>query len=280
MILSFHPCFSGNKNILCAGREPDAKDLATIKAAAAVILPQGCTASLYQMARDNCPNVFPNYTARFKYRNKMGQILLFRETGTPHPDTLIHDHLSSFFAGSEGRKDSNPMPYPFVFKFDWGGEGDTVFLIRSREEFEPLLEKARGFEKTGHSGFLLQEYVPSQGRTLRVVVMYKKIITYWRAQADPDSFGSALSKGATIDADSDPLLQQEAAVLVKVFCEKTGIDLAGFDLMYSSRDRSFLFLEINYYFGRQGLGGSEKFYALLGKQIRAWIRDQGLSLRK
>ena len=46
MIVSFHPLFEADKNIICAGREPGADDLAAIKAAEAVILPQGCRQSL------------------------------------------------------------------------------------------------------------------------------------------------------------------------------------------------------------------------------------------
>ena len=38
MIVSFHPLFEADKNIISAGREPDADDLAAIKAADAVIL--------------------------------------------------------------------------------------------------------------------------------------------------------------------------------------------------------------------------------------------------
>jgi ribosomal protein S6--L-glutamate ligase len=57
MILSFHPCFVADKNIICAGRSPDADDLAAIKAADAVVLPQGCYKSLYEMARGNCTNI-------------------------------------------------------------------------------------------------------------------------------------------------------------------------------------------------------------------------------
>ena len=37
-----------------------------------------------------------------------------------------------------------------------------------------------------------------------------------------------------------------------------------------------LFLEINYYFGRRGLGGSERYYALLVSEIIKWIKSLGL----
>ena len=62
MIVSFHPLFEADRNIICAGRE----DPAAIRAADAVILSQGCYRALYEMAWENCPHVFPNYDARRK----------------------------------------------------------------------------------------------------------------------------------------------------------------------------------------------------------------------
>jgi ribosomal protein S6--L-glutamate ligase len=60
MIVSFHPLFEADKNIICAGREPDTDDLAAIKAAEAVVLPQGCRQSLYALVRNNCDLIIPN----------------------------------------------------------------------------------------------------------------------------------------------------------------------------------------------------------------------------
>ena len=89
MILSYHPCSEADKNIICAGRNPDDDDLALIQAADALILPQGCYESLYQMARGNCPNIFPDYDVRFRYPGKIGQVRLFQETDVAHPKSLI-----------------------------------------------------------------------------------------------------------------------------------------------------------------------------------------------
>jgi len=49
--------------------------------------------------------------------------------------------------------------------------------------------------------------------------------------------------------------------------------MAGFDLLFSSerKNRTPLFLEINYYFGRRGLGGSERFYEILNTEITKWL---------
>ena len=126
MIVSYHPLFEADRNMLCAGRHPDAEDLASIQAASAVILGQGCYQSLYEMARANCPNVFPNYDAKFKYPGKIGQIKLFRELNAKHPSTEIYSNIASFQKRSGQRPEVFPPEYPIVFKLDWGGGGDTV----------------------------------------------------------------------------------------------------------------------------------------------------------
>ncbi len=271
MILSFHPCFEGDRYILFAGREPNLEDLKAIKKADAVILPQGCRASLYQMAREYCSHVFPNYDAKITYKDKIGQSALFQKHKVPCPDTRTYENLDRFYNRFGRTPDFNGFTYPFVFKFNWGGEGHTVFLIKSNEEFQNILQKATVFEKTGQSGFLIQAYIPNRNRTLRAVVIHRKIITYWRVQKDTSVFGSGLSKGAVIDQDSDPIQQNRAARATGDFCQKTRINLAGFDFLMSPDSSTPLFLEINYFFGRQGLGGSENFYKLLVEQINKWI---------
>ncbi|MDO9566928.1 MAG: ATP-grasp domain-containing protein [Candidatus Desulfaltia sp.] len=275
MILSFHPWFEADKNIICAGRNPDSGDLAAIKAADAVILNQGCYKSLYEMARDNCANVFPNYDARFKYPDKIGQTKLFQNKGVPLPKTLTFRNTDSFINNYGGYSERLSLDFPFVFKFDWGGEGENVYLIKSVEDLQDVLQKAAIYENTGQAGFLIQEYIPCQNRSLRVVVINRKIITYWRVLKNREGFCSNLSQGAVIDFDSDPDLQEMAAFSVKSFCRETKINLAGIDILFSSdaQIKQPLFLEINYFFGRQGLGGSDKYYKLLVAEIRGWIES-------
>lgn len=282
MILSYHPCFEADKNLLCAGREPNVDDLAAIKAADAVILPQGCYQSLYEMAHNNCGHVFPNFDSRFKYAGKIGQARLFREKNVPHPRTETHLNVDAFARHYGGFPAKPAFNFPFVFKFDWGGEGYQVYLIKSAQEFEDILQTASSFEDSGHKGFIIQEYIPSNNRSLRVVVIGQTIVSYWRIQRDTDHFLSNVAKGAMIDYDTDPDLQKTAIKSVKDFCSQTRINLAGFDILFSSRAKvkTPLFLEINYFFGRQGLGGSEKFYDILIKEIMKWIESLGLSLHQ
>ncbi|MBW2011220.1 MAG: hypothetical protein JRI32_06125, partial [Deltaproteobacteria bacterium] len=234
MIVSFHPCFEADQNIICAGRSPNHTDLAAIKAADAVILSQGCYESVYKMARNNCPNVFPNYDAKFKYPGKIGQSQLFSQINVPVPETEIFHNTDAFYTSYGKAPGKQHFKFPLVFKFDWGDQGTNVFLIHSLSELEGLLEKAGRFEKTGQKGFLIQEYIPAQNRSLRVVIIAQKIVSYWRVQKNSDTFCSNLGQGAVIDADSDPELQAKAALSAKNFCKKTGINLAGFDFLFSS----------------------------------------------
>jgi len=273
MIVSFHPLFEADKNIICAGRKPNAKDLAAIKAAKAVILSQGCYQSLYEMARANCSNVFPNYDARFKYPGKIGQINLFRAIKVSHPATEICSDVSAFEKKYGEKPEKLPFQFPLVFKLDWGGEGDTVYLVNSFKNLQKQLNQTARFEKTGQTGFLLQEYIACHDKTLRVVVIGQQIISYWRISQKYGNFYSNLSKGAVIDSEAEPALQNKAIALVKNMCQKTAINLAGFDVIFSSENQEPypMLLEINYFFGRKGIGGSKAYYQILQQEIQAWL---------
>ena len=279
MIVSFHPLFEADKNILCAGRQPNEEDMAAIRAADAVILSQGCYQALYEMARENCSHVFPNYDARFKYPGKINQIKLFRKVKVAHPASEIFSQVASFQHHYHEGLTKLGFDFPLVFKMDWGDEGETVYRIDSADNLQEILQKVAEYEKTGQAGFILQEYISSNSRTLRVVVLGQRVISYWRIQEKNDGFYSNLSKGAKIDSEAEPGLQQKAVALVKDLCQKTGINLAGFDVIFSSEngDPNPMLLEINYFIGRKGLGGSENYYRILLAEIRNWLTTLNLA---
>jgi len=278
MIVSFHPLFEADKNIICAGRQPNGADLAAIKSADAVILSQGCYQALYEMARKNCLHVFPNYDARFKYPGKINQIKLFRKVKVAHPASEIFSRVATFQQQYCEGHAKQSFSFPVVFKLDWGGEGETVYLIKSAKNLQKTLKKTAEYEKSGQAGFILQEYISSNSRTLRVVILGRRVISYWRVQENNDGFYSNLSKGAVIDSEAEPGLQHKAVALVKYLCQKTGINLAGFDVLFSSEngDPDPILLEINYFFGRKGLGGSENYYRILLQEIRNWLTRRNL----
>jgi ribosomal protein S6--L-glutamate ligase len=274
MIASLHPCISKDINILCAGRSLTEREKNRLKKARAIIVPQGVTAEVYRECRRLVPQVFPNYNLRFSFEGKVGDNLLFEYFQVPHPKTIIFENRKSLRANYP---DLEILPtllsgYPLILKANSGGEGAFVFLIQSQKE---LIEKLdllpQGPIPPG--GFILQERIDHGGKDLRVVVLFDTLYAYWRIQPDPDNFLTNQSQGGLIEFDGDILLKDRAALAVKDFCERSGINLAGIDIIFDRKEKSSipLFLEINYYFGRRGLGGSMRFYEMFRQAADHWL---------
>ena len=181
---------------------------------------------------------------------------------------------------------ASPAAYKDTIILPLGGEGQGVFLLETPEALDGCLERAERFEKGGQKGFLLQEFVPHRGRTLRVAVIGETLFSYWRVQTDKAEFLTNLRSGAVVDHEADPNGQEVGKAVAEAFCAKTGINLAGLDLLFpdapdkqdAQRESLPLFLEINYYFGRRGLGGSLHYYELVDKAVAQWVKSLGLSL--
>jgi ribosomal protein S6--L-glutamate ligase len=277
MILSFHPLYEGDVNRLCAGRDPDAEDLATMRQATAVILPQGCRESLYRAAVRACGRVFPNYDARFRYPGKIGQIRLFEKIGVPHPPSFCFADTAAFLHHNPAG--NGLFLPPAVVKLNWGGEGRGVFPIRQPGDLNDIIALLHSYETTGQSGFILQQWIPSGARALRVVVMGRELFSYWRVMSSKDALLASLADGGIIDHRSDGHLIAAAERAASAFCRQTGINLAGFDFLFCSDPavadpQTPLFLEINYFFGRRGLWGSKAYYQRLLRAIDHWQADR------
>lgn len=264
--LSYNRCIETNNNRILRDDVPCAEDICAMRQADAIILPQGCRKSLYFAARRACPHVFPNYDVFFAFPDKTGQAALFKKMGVPHPQTLSFECVSHYSGISL------PFPYPFVFKFGWGGEGNNVFLIQSAADLHQCLVKAAGYEQQGRRGFIVQEYVATGGLSLRVVVIGKDFYSYWRS-LDGGGFYTNLARGAVIDYESFPHLQEKAVAELRDFCVETGINLAGFDFLFDADDieQNPLFLEINFCFRCRGLGGVDMYHRYLEKAVKAWL---------
>jgi ribosomal protein S6--L-glutamate ligase len=276
MILSFHPIIEADRNIICAGRQPDDGDLQAIRQADAVILPQGCSKALYRMARRHGSRIFPNLDVRFDYPGKSGQIRLFDRLGIAHPRTWIYSSLDDFYGNAA------PADYPAVAKLDWGGQGETVFRVDDSGDLDQVLQRVAAYEASGQKGFLIQQYIPCGQRALRVAIIGTRILSYWRRQPAAGRFGTTVAGGAVVDHDSDPDLQAAAREVVRSFCDRTGLQLAGFDFIFSEQGSHSeaggpLMLEINYFFGRTGLGGSEAYYSLFAAEVDKWLAAAGLN---
>ena len=274
MILSFHPCFVADAQIILADRQLNAEDRRLIRMADAIILPQACAPALYKTCTASDAHVFPDYGMRFRYPGKVGQSLLFEKLKIPHPATRrwrtakrFRDYLN------DERASSHQMP--FFLKADKSHEGDGVLLVNDKKSLEAALTR---LEKAGSARFISQELIPCRGNVLRAVVLHREIITYWK-RADPSHSDIAtVSHGSRVDKKWKPDLQAKGRAQAKWICEETGINLAAFDFVFpmDSLETRPLILEINYYFGRRGLGGSLRYYRLLLKAIQRWLEEKGL----
>ncbi|WP_093395738.1 ATP-grasp domain-containing protein [Thermodesulforhabdus norvegica] len=269
VVVSYHPVIEGDVNLILADRSIGEEDIYWLRRAKAVILPQGCRPELYFTALRYCPNVFPDYRARFLYPGKTGQIRLFRLLGVPHPKSRIFGSLSLcpkwFWRGLE---------YPVVVKSSWGGEGSNVYLLKSPDDADKILEELYRMERAGWPGFLVQDYVEAEGRDLRVVVVGHEFFCYWRVGRSETEFRYNLACGSRIEYPADRREVISAYNLVSYLVRRTGINLAGFDIIFSQKDlerRNPLFLEINYFFGRTGLGGNQKYYEILQRAVDRWL---------
>jgi ribosomal protein S6--L-glutamate ligase len=159
-----------------------------------------------------------------------------------------------------------------VVKPDRGGGGYLVRLVETRENLEQALEALRRVEQRGDYGFVVQRYHDTGCRDLRVVVIGDCYLSYWRCQSDPGEFRTNLGRGAHVDADSWPEQQQAACELVRAFCEASCLNLAAFDLIFPGDrgDSVPLFLEVNFCFGRRGIGGTPRFRNLLRRAVHRW----------
>jgi ribosomal protein S6--L-glutamate ligase len=277
MILSFHPVFDADQQIIFGSRSLNDEDMGFIRKAKAILLPQTCKYTLYKACQGSPAFVFPNYDMRFKYSGKIGQSLLFKELELPAPRTLewttviqLEEYIKE--------KDSLPHKTPFFLKTNRGHEAEGVFLIENQEMLERGLKHFQILEKSGTFGFISQEYIQSQGNVLRTVILNKTLITYWKRPQTPEQKITTINRGAIIDKEWRKDLQANGKQAAERLMQKTGINLAAIDFVFDLTidDPGPLFLEINYSFGRRGLGGSENFYGLLHTSIIEWMEEKGL----
>ena len=276
MILSFHPCFDADVQIIIGDRPLSSGDLELVRKAKAIILPQGRTEDLYYACTKSNALIFPGYEMRFKYQGKTGQNLLFKYFGCPHPETLCWSSVEEFKKGYKGQ-DLFPHDLPFLVKADNVHEAEGVFLVKDKVSMSEALDYLIKRERSGILGFVTQVYVGSDGNVLRAVIIGRKVITYWKRPYKHGKVITSISRGAIIDHDWKPDLQEKGRVQAQSLSKKTGINLAAIDFIFpfTEKEPAPLFLEINYYFGRRGLGGTKNYYRLLHEAIQDWLSEAG-----
>jgi ribosomal protein S6--L-glutamate ligase len=277
MILSFHPCFDADYQIILGDRHLTSVDLELMRRAKAIILPQGRPKEVYEACAGLRAAVFPDYALRFAYPGKTGQSRLFERFQCPYPTTLRWPTIASFMA-AHPVLERCPHRVPFLFKTDRGHEGEGVYFVDTGDAFLAALEELSRKEVSGLRGFVTQDYVPCGGNALRAVIIGERVLTYWKRPVHRDGTITTISRGARVDHAWRPELQEKGKREASRFAQGTGINLAAIDFVFSMEgdDPEPLFLEINYYFGRRGLGGSERYYGMVFEAVRDWLKRAGL----
>ncbi|MCF8061601.1 MAG: hypothetical protein K9M82_03710 [Deltaproteobacteria bacterium] len=276
MILSFHPCITADRQVILGSRTPDRGDGVLAASADAVLLPQTCPEALFRLCREAGARCFPSYDLRFAYPGKTGQTRLFRERRLPHPETRIWKSLRSLEEAA--RAGSLPHQPPFLLKTDADHEGRGVRRIEDAEGLKSALYDL--MHRRGKSGepALTQDLIPTGGNVLRAVILGHRVHTYWKRVNEGESFSATISRGARIDAFWREDLQERGRKLALEIHRGLGLNLAALDMVFDmeSPDPDPRILEINYAFGRRGLGGSELYYRLLFEAVCEWVEENGL----
>lgn len=116
---------------------------------------------------------------------------------------------------------------------------------------------------------LLQEWVHNQGMDLRVVIVGELTESYFRI--GNGGFYNNVAQGGRIDHDIFPDKQILGRKMSRTLVQAAGIDVAGLDIMFSAHSPP-LFIEINFLFGRKGIGGRLGYDRLFWQAVQTWMQ--------
>ena len=261
-IVSFRPAVEMEENLppLAGLEDPATIDL--LRNAAGVLLPSHVSPWRYQAITSHTTNWFPRLDVQFNSRGKTKQAYLFMKLGVRHPETLVFDnpHKLRDYLSAHG----SPWGYPFVLKGDMGGGGDTVFPVYGPGEIAGRLSKL-----PENDPLLIQKWVGHGGKDLRVVIYGDHAVSYFRV--GEGRFYNNVCRGGKLDHEGWPELQLKGAAAALAFSRIAGIDIAGYDLMFPDEGDP-VFIEVNFHFGRKGLGGPKPHQAYILQAIESWRR--------
>lgn len=258
--VSFHPGIPLEVNLPVFSPVEDPEVQSLLRSAAGVLLPSYVTPARYRAITRCCRSWFPRLDTRFTCCGKTAQIRLFRDHGVRHPESALFNdaaELRDFIAHGDP-----PGGYPCVLKGDTGGGGSTVFPVRNGQEVLRCLDRLPSDQP-----MLLQKWVNHGGRDLRVVVYGRQAVSYFRV--GDGRFYNNVCRGGRLDPEGRPDLQRKGIEAVRAFCDAVSIDVAGFDLMFPDAGPP-VFIEINFHFGRKGLGGNPGHRRYWARAVQEW----------
>ncbi len=274
-IVSYHPVVTAERNLMLTSQRPlDQRDQKALTGAAAVLLPQLCRPDLYELVSGRGLPHFPRQAVRLGLDGKVGNLRLFMRLGLPHPESLeLPDLAAALAAWDQGRLAG--LGLPLVVKGAGGGEGGNVFLARSREELAALAGRLDTSCAFGPPGLVVQRFVPGGGMDARAVLVGGWHDAFWRVPRDEGEFRSNLAAGGRVVRDQRREDLAAALALARRLAREAAFDVAAVDMLVPPGEGPLL-TEINFYFGREALGGGRAFWPLYLKAVQAWLADLGL----
>lgn len=272
MIVSFLPTFKGDYNFFQF--EPlDEKFFEVLQKARVVIFPTTITPELYFLVKNLGIPVFPEYTFRFLYPGKIGQIMLLKALGLPHPKTILI--LRSCGLEENLYPRSLELKFPLVIKGNWGDEGQEVFLVNNEEEFSEIFKKFKQWENLGRFGFLIQEYLDTPYDARAIIIGDKTLIFFRKG-----GFKKNLIQEGEVIPCPDKKLEKKLKDLIKLIRIKTNFNLVAIDFLF--KNNTPLISEFNFVFGRR-LIGEKNYEYYLKKAIKNFIlqiRNKSCKIKK
>ena len=258
--VSFNPEIKLEENLSIFSSLYDPLVHRLLQKAAGVLLPSYVPPWRYRRITRLAQDWFPRLGTQFDCVGKSRQIELFRRLEVRHPETLLFknpSHLLGYF-----NQWDSPWGYPLVLKGDTGGGGSRVYPI-----YEPDQVRQHAAKLPAREPALLQRWVDHRGRDLRVVAYGEQLVSYFRI--GDGQFYNNICRGGQIDYELRPDQQATGVRAVRDLCRRAQIDIAGFDLMFPDQGTP-VFVEINYHFGRKGLGGTPGHRQYVRQAVKDW----------
>lgn len=118
------------------------------------------------------------------------------------------------------------LSLPIVIKEAYGSFGQQVYLAKTLDEMERIVEKM------GHKEFLMQEFVKtSEGKDVRVNVVGGEVVSSMLRYNENDFRSNITNGGSMKKYDINEEWKNEA----KKACEALGLDFAGVDVMFGEQ---------------------------------------------
>ncbi len=166
---------------------------------------------------------------------KLAQMFVLAESGLPVPKT----YFSPSYNKEKLLNAENFLGFPIVAKKILSRQGKGVFLVRNREELFTLLDHA------DREKLILQEFIPNQS-DFRIFITGTIVgALEERTRQDTEDFRNNASLGGTeVYSDPEkisPPLRDLALKAAKVL----HIEVAGVDIVISSKDQKMYLFEVN-----------------------------------